>query len=104
MKDFIIANIPNIVFLLCCALAAFWAVKAGYKRQVMRVGYELVCKAEREITGTKKGRERKAQVIKEIYQRLPSLCRLFVSEKAIDSMIDMCVDKMKSVLKTGAEV
>lgn len=83
------------VLLAVCAYVAF---AEGYQDQVYRLIYRLVCTAEREITGTKRGRERKAQVIAALHETLPAWARLFVSEKDIDDLIELAVKKMKELL------
>ena len=48
------------VLLAVCAYVAF---AEGYQDRVYRLIYRLVCAAEQEITGTKRGQERKQRVI-----------------------------------------
>lgn len=87
------------VLLAVCGYVAF---TEGYQDRVYRMIYQLVCTAEREIVGTKRGQERKAQVIAALHDLLPSWARIFVSEADIDELIELAVTGMKAVLARQA--
>ena len=56
------------VLLAVCGYVAF---AEGYQDKVYRIIYRLVCETEREIVGTKRGQERKAQVVAALHGILP---------------------------------
>lgn len=60
--------------------------------------YKLVCNAEQEIVGTKRGQERKAQVVQALHGLLPGWARIFVSQQDIDDLIELAVESMKQLL------
>ena len=84
------------VLLAVCGYVAF---AEGYQDKVYRIIYRLVCAAEREIVGTKRGQERKAQVINTLHGILPRWARIFVSEADIDELIELAVAGMKALLE-----
>ena len=68
-----------------------------------RTVYKLVCNAEQEIVGTKRGQERKAQVVQAIHDWLPAWARIFISQQDIDDLIELAVETMKQLLAPHAE-
>ncbi len=84
------------VLLAVCGYVAF---AEGYQDKVYRIIYRLVCAAEREIVGTKRGQERKAQVINTLHGILPRWARIFVSEADINELIELAVAGMKALLE-----
>lgn len=88
---------------LLLAVCGYVAFAEGYQDRVYRTVYRLVCSAEEEITGTKRGQERKAQVARAIHAWLPRWARLFVGEEDIDDLIELAVAKMKQLLQQQAQ-
>ncbi len=86
--------------LVVCGYVAF---AEGYQDKVYRIVYRLVCTAEREITGNKRGQERKAQVIAALHDLLPGWAQIFVSEQDVDELIELAVTKMKELLQKQAD-
>ena len=84
------------VLLAVCGYVAF---AEGYQDKVYRIIYRLVCAAEQEIVGTKRGQERKAQVVTALHGILPRWARIFVSEADIDELIELAVAGMKALLE-----
>jgi len=74
------------------------AFTAGYQERLYRSVYRLVCSAERQVTGSKRGQERKQQVMTAIHGLLPGWAKLFVSEKDLNELIEIAVQKMKESL------
>lgn len=91
------------IVVLLAAVCGYVAFAEGYQDKVYRVIYRLVCGAEEEITGSKRGQERKAQVVRAIHDWLPRWARLFISEQDIDDLIELAVEKMKQLLCQEAE-
>lgn len=107
MKEYIIANAPTIALyaglVVALAAAAFLAIKLGYKKKVAAIAYNFVCSAEEQITGTKRGQERKAQVLAWLHDCIPAPLRLFITEADLDRIIETAVARMKTALKEAAE-
>ena len=87
------------VLLAVCAYVAF---AEGYQDRVYRLIYRLVCVAEQEITGTKRGQERKQRVIATLHDTLPRWARIFISEQDIDDLIELAGGAMKKLLEQQA--
>ncbi len=99
MTQYWICGIVAVLLAVC----GYMAFAEGYHDQVYRIIYRLVCAAEQEITGTKRGQERKARVIAALHDTLPSWARIFISEQDIDELIELAVEKMKALLARQAE-
>lgn len=101
----IIKNLPIILCGLLLILLVFigWLMcRKGYKKQVFGTLYMLVCRAEAEIVGTKRGKERKAQVLAAIHEWMPGWMRIFITEKDLDNLLEAAVRKMKEMLKQAS--
>ena len=110
MKEYLLSNAKQIGLGLLLVLVVvgiavlIWKLcKAGYRKKVFSVLYELVCRAEEEITGTKRGQERKAAVLAAIHARLPGWAQLLVTEQDLDNLLEKAVTLMKQKLAEGAE-
>lgn len=98
MNEYLVYAIVAVLLVVC----GYVAFAEGYQDKVYRIIYKLVCNAEEEITGTKKGQERKEQVVKAIHDWLPPWARIFVTEQDIDDLIELAVTKMKQLLDEEA--
>lgn len=98
MNVYIIYTVAALL-LAACGYVAF---SEGYQDKVYRMIYRLVCNAEQEIVGTKRGQERKAQVVQALHDMLPAWARLFVSRQDIDDLIELAVESMKQLLAPSA--
>ncbi len=101
MNQYVIYGIVAALLAVC----GYVAFAEGYQDKVYRLIFKLVCNAEREITGTKRGQERKAQVARAIHDWLPGWARILITEQDIDDLIELAVKKMKQLLEEngGAE-
>jgi hypothetical protein len=98
-----LANNPGTVAAVISVVAALiLAVREGSKAVIAKEVYELVCIAERQITGTKRGQERKAAVVKCLHNMLPPALRLFITDATIDNMIETAVKEMKAALQKAS--
>lgn len=99
MFEFVSIHWQSIALVFALVCLALLAANMGYREQVEIIAYRLVCKAEKEILGSKRGQEKKAQVIKWLHEQLPPVAKLFVTEKDIDQAIEFAVQKMKAYLE-----
>lgn len=97
-----IPYIIGCVIALVVLIAVFILCKKGYKAEIAGTVYALVCRAEVELEGSKRGQEKKALVIKRLHEMLPAWAALLISEKDIDNLIDLAVEQMKRVLAEAA--
>ena len=100
MNGYVIYGLVAVLLAVC----GYVAFAEGYHDRVYRLIYRLVCNAEREITGTKRGQERKAQVVQAIHDWLPAWARIFISPQDIDDLIELAVAKMKQLLAAGGDL
>ena len=105
--SFVTANSSTVLWVLvlaaALAIAAYAAIRLGYKKQVAAMAYRFVCSAENQIKGTKMGQERKAQVLAWLHDCLPFPVTLFVTEADLDRIIESAVAKMKEALLDVAD-
>ncbi len=99
MNPYIIYTIIAVLLAIC----GYVAFAEGYQDKVYRVIYRLVCAAEQQITGTKRGQERKAAVLASIHAWLPGWARLFVTQQDLDDLVELAVEKMKQLLAAAAD-
>jgi hypothetical protein len=91
-------TIPGTVLMVLAVvmvLAYLWA--KGHKAVVRKIVYSLVIQAERAL-GNGTGEFKYALVVGWVYERLPALVRLFLSEAELDGMIEAAVQYMKEEL------
>ena len=101
------AYLPYIVgvcIAVVVSVAIFILCRKGYKAEVASTIYALVCRAEVELEGSKRGQEKKALVIKRLHDLLPVWAALLISEQDIDNLIEAAVEQMKRVLAEAASV
>jgi len=89
--------IISIIALVLGLAAIVWFGIVKKVPAVRRIALALVIEAERRY-GSGTGQIKYATVVGELYNRLPWLIRLFVTDKMIDDLIESAVDYMKSVL------
>ena len=93
-----------IVFAAIAAVAAIVAVRMGYEKQLADVIYRMVCAAEDSIRGTKRGQERKKQVLVWVHELVPAPLQLFITQSMIENLIEAGVDRMKEELARRADI
>lgn len=90
------------IIVVVIAVAIFILCRKGYKAEVAGTIYALVCRAEVELAGSKRGQEKKALVIRRLHEMLPVWAALLISEQDIDALIEAAVEQMKRVLADAA--
>ena len=101
--NFIIAN-WDFLLLIVAAVAAlvFFAFK-GNKSVVMKMLYALVTEAEKELGGGT-GALKLASVISTIYPKLPTVIKLFITEKTLTKWIEEALETAKETWKKNAAI
>lgn len=95
---YIVGGVVAVVILV----ALFILCKKGYKSEIAGTIYALVCRAEVELEGSKRGQEKKALVISRLHDLLPIWAKILISEQDIDNLIEAAVEQMKRVLAEAA--
>ena len=90
----------NIVGILIVLLALTLLYRIGHKATVKKLILGLVVRAEKKL-GSGTGELKYAEVVVELYERLPTILRWLFTEKDIDQFIEEAVAKLKDVLAKG---
>ena len=97
MVEFLNANLGNILLLVIAIIAIIVAIKLKYVKQVKQILLYLVTKAEKEY-GDGTGKLKLSAVSEWVYEKLPSLARVFISADLIEELINKAVEEMKEYL------
>lgn len=95
--DFIKANWDSILVVLVMVFVLVLLVRNGYKKSVRKILFYLVTQAEIEF-GNGTGELKYALVATWLYERIPLIMRIILTEKTIDDLIEQAVIKMKEYL------
>lgn len=96
-----IAIIFSVIALVC--LIVLWIlIRMGFVNEVNKILLYFVTQAEREFGG-KTGKLKKAAVLAWIYERMPSMARLFISSNYFGILIDAAVEEMKKYLESNTQ-
>ena len=98
MLNFIINNLGNIILVLCVLVGVIVGIRLGYIKQIKQALLYLVTKAEQEF-GQGTGKIKFSAVSEWIYEKLPSLARIFISADLIEKLIEEAVEEMKKYLE-----
>jgi hypothetical protein len=101
MKDFIASNIVSIVLVLIFVCWVLYLVTTKQWDKLRGTGYYLIMKAERVITGTKKGKERFEYCIEQLLNMIPPWIRLFITESQIREQLQKWFNYVKDYLDDG---
>lgn len=103
MIEFLNANIYSFIAILIVLFFVFISIKLGYEKQVRQFMLYLVLKAEKEFGG-KTGKLKFSAVASWVYEKLPSVARIFVSANDIEELIEDGVELMKKYLAENKNV
>ena len=92
------------IFAAAAVVAAIAMVRMGYEKQLAEAVYRFVCAAEQSIQGSKRGQERKEQVLAWVHEIIPVPLRIFVTRDMIENLIEAGVDRMKEELARRADI
>ena len=77
-------------------------IKKGYTKYAKQICFYLVCQAEAEF-GNGTGTLKYAAVTSWLYDRLPVICKIFLTEKQVDTLIEDAVTQMKEYLSSNSK-
>lgn len=97
---FLVTNIASFIVIVGILFIFAIMIKAGQKKKVYKIIYELVCAAEKEY-GDRTGDIKYGYVVRRFYSYLPLAIRLLFREKDLSEMIDLAVQELKKRLVTG---
>lgn len=97
MVEFLQNNMASLILILVVLIGMFVGIKAGYEKQIKQFLLYLVIKAEKEFGGST-GELKFAAVASWIYEKLPSVARIFISSNDIEELIEDAVVIMKKYL------
>lgn len=95
--DFIMKNYDSILVVLTVIFIVISLIKRNELSKAKQILYYIVVKAEA-LFGDGTGEIKYSFVQDYLYDKLPPIVRLFVSEKQIDKMIEDAVKEMKRQL------
>lgn len=92
------------IFAVAAVVAGIAMVRMGYEKQLAEVIYRFVCAAEQSIQGTKRGQERKEQVIAWVHEFVPAPLRMIITQSMVENLVEAGVDRMKEELARRADI
>lgn len=103
MIEFLQSNIYSIIVVIILIIVLAILYKNGKKAFVKQVILALVIQAEKNL-GSKTGQLKYAEVITNLYSKLPAIVRLLYSSNEISKFIEDAVNIMKKLLSDGANL
>ena len=103
MITFLEENILGIGIILVLAAVLIFLYARGNKKIVSKILYSLVTEAEKNFGGGT-GEIKQASVICKLYEVLPPLIRLFISEKTLEAWVDKAVETAKERWAKNANI
>lgn len=98
--NFIIADWGFILLIVAAVAAVVYAIFKGNKSVVTRMLFNLVTEAEKEY-GSGTGALKLAQVMTEIYPKLPAIIKAFASEDLLTKWIEEALEAAKQKWTTN---
>ena len=98
MLDFLLLYRWDFILILICLIVMFVLIKLGYEKQVKQMLLALVVKAERDYGGGT-GQLKFSEVAVWVWERLPSIARIFLTAADIERLINSAVEEMKKYLE-----
>jgi len=84
----------EICIIAVCLVLSSYLYYVGKKREAKQIIYYLVHEAEKRF-GAGTGDTKYAYVVAQVYPKLPTVVRLFMTEKALDTLIDKSVKELE---------
>lgn len=101
--EFILANWDFILLIVATVSAVVFAVFKGNKSVVMKMLYALVTEAEKDF-GSGTGSLKLASVIETIYPKLPSVIKMFVTDKTLQKWVEDALATAKATWEKNANI
>lgn len=98
MKELIMMNWVNIVVVLVIIIIAYIGLQTRFKGHIAGFILEIVRNAEEEY-GSGTGLMKKALACEYIYDLLPAVAKIIISQKTIGKMIDEAAEELTEYLK-----
>lgn len=102
MVDLLITHWDSVLVVIAFIALIIYLVKKGAQKKVNNMLFYLVTEAEA-IFGSGTGELKYAAVVTSLYEILPSILKILLTEKQIDDMIEQAVQDMKEYLKEHPE-
>lgn len=100
--EFITLHWSSLLVVALFIVALIVLIKKGYVKYAKQIVFYLVCEAESKF-GSGTGALKYAAVTTWLYEKLPAICKFFLTEKQIDTMIEEAVSQMKEWLSANEE-
>lgn len=100
--DFLLEHWSSIIVIVLFIVGMIVLIKKGYIKYAKQIAFYLVCEAESEF-GNGTGALKYAAVTTWLYEKLPTVCKFFFSEKQIDNIIEEAVSQMKEWLSANED-
>lgn len=85
--EFIIANWEFLLLIVAAVAVVLFSIFKGNKSVIMRMLYSLVTEAEKAYGGGT-GSKKLAAVIEKIYPKLPTIIKMFITDKMLVSWVE----------------
>lgn len=102
MTNFLLNYWDSIVAVIVFVIAIVVMIRQKQIKQVKAILLYLVTKAEEQFGGGT-GQLKYSAVTTWLYERLPFIAKLFLTEKEIDKLIEDAVEKMKKYLEANKQ-
>lgn len=101
MKDFLIQNWATILIVAIFLAYIVYLVVNKKWDQLRATAYFLMLKAEKTITGTKRGRERFEVVFRQVYSLIPPWLQFFITESMLKDQLQKWYNYIKDYMDDG---
>jgi hypothetical protein len=101
--NFLLNNWDSILFIVLLAAAVVKVIITGEKRKLSELLFAFVTEAEKEY-GSGTGALKKAKVMTWVYERLPAVAKLFITEKMLSNWVENALKYAKEVWENNAKV
>ena len=101
--NFLIQNWDSIIVIAAFIALLTFLILKGEKSVVCKILYTLVTEAEKQY-GSGTGTLKQSAVIKWVYERLPSVVKIFITATTLERWVDEAVERAKSEWKKSANI
>lgn len=101
--DFLLVNWDSVLFIILFAALIVVALIKGEKSKLSELLFAFVTEAEKEY-GSGTGALKKAKVMTWVYERLPAVAKLFITEKMLSNWVENALKYAKEVWENNVKV